>query len=109
MRKLSTDLEKPNLKDPLHNSCESVAAGSGWAARRLFAVNSPAIGKKNNAADRPSPVDHRPQGVMQRVLNGLELTRRVREVPYRKPRSPEAAWRPDCWATIMRKCDESGL
>ena len=23
--------------------------------------------KKNNAADRPSPVDHRPQGVMQRV------------------------------------------
>ena len=26
--------------------------------------------KKNNAADRPSPVDHRPQGVMQRVPNG---------------------------------------
>ena len=33
-------------RDPLHNSCESVAAGSGWAARRLFAVNSPAIDKK---------------------------------------------------------------
>ena len=45
-----------------------MAAGSGWAARRLFAVNSPAIGNKNNAADRPSPVDHRPQGVMLRVL-----------------------------------------
>ena len=44
-----------------------MAAGSGWAARRLFAANSTAIGKKNNAADRPSPVDHRPQGVMQRV------------------------------------------
>ena len=56
------------VKDPLHNSCESVAAGSGWAARRLFAVNSPAIDKKNNAADRPRPVDHSPQGVMQRVL-----------------------------------------
>ena len=54
-------------RDPLHNSCESVAAGSGWAARRLFAVNSPAIDKKNNAADRPSPADQRPQGVMQWV------------------------------------------
>ena len=26
--------------------------------------------KKNNAADRMSPVDHRPQGVMQRVVEG---------------------------------------
>ena len=42
-------------------------------------------------------------------LNGLELTRRVREVPHRKQRSPEAAWQQDCWATIMRKCQESGL
>ena len=57
------------VKDPLHNSGEAVAVGSGWAARRLFAANSTAIGKKNNAADRPSPVDHGPQGVMQRVLN----------------------------------------
>ncbi len=54
-------------RDPLHNSGEAVAVGSGWAARRLFAGNSPAIAKKNNAADRPSPADHRPQGVMQRV------------------------------------------
>jgi len=54
-------------RDPLHNSGEAVAVGSGWAARRLFAGNSPAIGKKNNAADSPSPADHRPQGVMQRV------------------------------------------
>ncbi len=44
--------------------------GSRWAARRLFAVNSPAIGKKNNAADRSSPRNHRPQGVMQRVPRG---------------------------------------
>ena len=60
-------------RDPLHNSCESVAAGSGWAARRLFAANSPAIGKKNNAADRPSPADHRPQGVVQRVPRPLRF------------------------------------
>ncbi|TAG33284.1 MAG: DUF3429 family protein, partial [Polaromonas sp.] len=33
----------------------------------LFAANSTAIGKKSNAADRPSPADHRPQGVMQRA------------------------------------------
>ncbi len=32
-----------------------------------FLVNSPAIDKKSNAADRPSPPDHSPQGVMQRV------------------------------------------
>ena len=51
-------------------ACESVAAGSGWAARRLFVANSTAIGKKNNAADRPSPVDHRPQRLMQRVFEG---------------------------------------
>ena len=54
-------------RDPLHNSGEAVAVGSGWAARRLFAGNSPAIAKKNNAADRQSPADHRPQGVMQRI------------------------------------------
>ena len=56
------------VKDPLHNSGGVVVRGSGWAARRLFAANSMAIGKKNNAADRPSPRYHRPQGVMQRVL-----------------------------------------
>jgi hypothetical protein len=59
---------RDSFRDPLHNSGEAVAVGSGWAARRLFAANSTAIGKKNNAADRPSPADHRPQGVMQRVL-----------------------------------------
>ena len=58
----------PSLREPLHNSGEAVAVGSGWATRRLFAVNSMAIGKKSNAVDRPSPADHRPKGVMQRVL-----------------------------------------
>ena len=33
-----------------------------------FAANSTAIGKKFNAADRPSPGYHGPRGVMQRVL-----------------------------------------
>ena len=54
-------------RDALRNSGEAVAVGSGWAARRLFAANSTAIGKKNNAADRPNPADHRPQGVMQSI------------------------------------------
>ena len=54
-------------RDALHNSGEAVVGGSGWAARRLFAVNSTAIGKKNNAADRPSPANHSPQGVVQSI------------------------------------------
>jgi|GEM_PF-48361 len=60
-----------SIKDPLHNSGEAVVCGSRWAARRFFAVNSPAIGKKNNAADRSSSRNHRPQGVMQRDLKGM--------------------------------------
>ena len=59
-------------RDPLHNSGEAVAVGSGWAARHLFAANSTAIRKKNNVADRPSLADHRPQGVMQRVPRPIE-------------------------------------
>ena len=57
------------LKDALHNPRGTVAVGSGWAARRFFAANSMPIGKKNNAADRPSPTDHRLQGVMRSILN----------------------------------------
>ena len=60
-------------RDPLHNSGAAVACGSGRAARCLFAANSTAIGKENNAVDRPSPRDHRPQGVMQRVPSGIVL------------------------------------
>ncbi len=48
------------------SSCGTVARGSGWDARRLFAANSGAIGNKSNAADRPRPRDHRPQGLVQR-------------------------------------------
>ena len=33
-----------------------------------LAANSTAIGKKFNAADRPSLTCHRPQGVMQSIL-----------------------------------------
>ena len=62
-----------SLKDLLHNSCEPVAVGSGWAARRLLAAYSSAITKKNNAVDRPSPAEHRSQRVMQRVLKRLAI------------------------------------
>jgi hypothetical protein len=44
-----------------------VACGLGRASRLFFTANSTAIGKKNNAADRLRPCDHRPQGAMQRV------------------------------------------
>jgi hypothetical protein len=53
--------------DPLQNSAAQALCGSRWAERRRFAVNSPAIGKKNNAADRSSRRKQRPQGVMQRT------------------------------------------
>ena len=58
-------------RDALHNSGEAVAVESRWVARRLFAANSTAIGNKNNAADRPSPADHRSQGVVQIVPNSV--------------------------------------
>ena len=59
-----------SIKEPLHNSGEAVAVGAGWEAKRLFRANSTAVRKKNNAADRPSPADHRPRGIMQRILKG---------------------------------------
>ena len=57
------------LRDPLYNSGEDVANESEWTAKFFIEANSWAIGEKSNAAERPSPADHRPQGVMQRVLN----------------------------------------
>ena len=44
-------------RDLLRNSGGTVAVGSGCAARRLFAANSPAIDKKSDAVARPSPAD----------------------------------------------------
>ena len=38
--------------------------------KALFAANSLAIGKKSNAVDYPSPRQRKPQGVLQRFLNG---------------------------------------
>ena len=35
--------------------------------KAFFIANSTAIGNKNNAADRPSLADRRPEGVMQGV------------------------------------------
>ena len=59
------------LKDALHNSCEAVVARIGMGYKAFFAANSPAIDKKNNAVDRPSPCCHSPQGVMQSILKAL--------------------------------------
>ena len=67
--------------NPVHHSGESVAAGPGWDARRLFAANSPAIGKKSNAADRPSPADCGPQGVMQRFPSLTQTPQRAHWQP----------------------------
>jgi hypothetical protein len=39
--------------------------------KAFFAANSAAIGKKNNAVDRPSSCCHSPQGVMQSILRSL--------------------------------------
>ena len=58
-------------RDALHNSGEAVAVGSGWAARRLFAASSSAIGNKNNAGYRPSLANHRSQSVVQSVPNNV--------------------------------------
>jgi len=40
----------------------------GKGRKASFLATGTAIGKKNNAVDRPSPRYHTPQGVMQRVL-----------------------------------------
>ena len=56
-----------NSREPLNNYGESVAVGSGWDARRLFAAHSGAMGQKSNAADRPRPADRRAPRVVQRL------------------------------------------
>jgi hypothetical protein len=38
----------------------------GMDCKASFLADSPAIGKKSQAADRPGPRDHRPQKIMQR-------------------------------------------
>src|SRR2546422_332312 len=41
--------------------------------KACFAANSPAIGKKYNAVDRPNPRDHGPRGVVQSFPEALPL------------------------------------
>ena len=50
---------------------ERVQCGSGWDARRILQPIARAIGKKGNAADRPSPRYHTPCGVMQSIPKPL--------------------------------------
>ena len=62
-----------SIQDPLHNSSRVRVDRIGMDCKADFAANSTAIGKKFNAADRPSPGYHGPRGVTQRVLNGLTV------------------------------------
>ena len=55
-------------REPLHNPSRVRVDRIGMGCKADFAGNSTAIGKKFNAADRPSPGYHGPQGVMQRLL-----------------------------------------
>jgi predicted small lipoprotein YifL len=41
-----------------------------------FSANSPAIGKELNAADRPSPNDSAPRGVLQRFRSSVAIPKR---------------------------------
>ena len=54
-------------RDPLHNSSRVRVDRVGMDCKADFAANSTAIGKKFNAAGRPSPGYHGPRGVMQGV------------------------------------------
>jgi hypothetical protein len=53
-------------------------AGRDGLARRLVAGNSPAMDKKSHVANRPSPFDHRPQRVVQRVPRAGLVRARVK-------------------------------
>ena len=53
-----------------------------------FATNSTAMGKKFNAADRPSPGYHGPRGVMQRLLYLLWLAWQAVRPGARSPLAP---------------------
>ena len=59
------------VKEPLHNPSRVRVDRIGMGRKADFAANSTAIGKKFNAADRPSPVYHGPRGVVQRLLNSF--------------------------------------
>ena len=71
-RVLQGAMKSEQSKGPLQHSGAAVAVGMGWfgvawAARCVFTVNSTAIGKNNDAADRPGPAAYKPQEVVQRV------------------------------------------
>jgi hypothetical protein len=73
------------IKDALHNSCEAVVARIGMGYKAFFAANSRAIGKKNNAVDRPSPCCHSLARVMQSILNSPKFGRVWFGVRWRQP------------------------
>ena len=53
-------------REPLQNPSWMPSVRIGMGCKASFAANSPAIGKKINAADRPRPNDSAPRGVLQR-------------------------------------------
>ena len=52
----------------------------GMGRKASFLANSTAIGKKSNAADRPSPCCHQPQGFVQRVPREKSIY--IHEAPF---------------------------
>ncbi len=48
------------VREALNKSWRMCGSRIGMGCKADFAVNSPAIGKKFNAADRPSPADRTP-------------------------------------------------
>jgi hypothetical protein len=65
----------------------------GKGRKASFLANSTAVGKKNNAVDRPSPCDHRSQGVLQRVPKGSSgLLRQWLRLVTAQPMSDHHRW-----------------
>jgi hypothetical protein len=56
-------------RDAVQNSGAAQAQRIGMGCKALFAANSPAIGKKSNAADRPSPHYSGPSWVLNTIPN----------------------------------------
>ena len=95
-------------KEPLQMPAwmPSVRAGMGCMAR--FAAKSPAIGKKTKAADRLSPNDSAPRGVLQRWPRSLRgrrslATRREKPVHFgiTSCAQGELPWTCRCYQTVL--------
>ena len=99
-----------NSRDPLHDSSRVRVGRIGMGCKADFAGNSTAIGKKFNAADRPSPGYHGPRGVMQRVPGFWSIVKKTsnrvsasaRSFPFLMPAHPQRA-------TVEHSCPTSNV